>query len=202
MFESHDAGRWTAGLPAGLVSVICCSDALLRARAKGILAIGALDEPAHLATAALVLMAGQRPERLIERRREVAITLAAAVLIDLDHLPMYAGVPHVDAGGRPFTHSLSTVLSLAVLSRALPRHRRPWAKAAALGVSLHFVRDIATGPGLPVWWPVSTRSVRLPYPAYAISMAGLAALVSHSMARRASTTRGDRHLPVAGFNLD
>lgn len=97
------------------------------------------------------------------------VVLAAAVLVDLDHVPLYAGVPGVAAaGGRPLTHGLLTVAVLLLLGRRLPAAR--W---AALGVCLHLLRDLATGPGVPLLWPLDL-VVRVPWAAYAVVLVALA----------------------------
>ncbi len=130
--------------------------------------VGARDEPAHLATSLLVLLAVLGPARLRRHRAATATMCAASVLIDVDHLPLYVDFP-IDvavAEGRPFTHSLSSVAALTGLAVASHRRRSLFA-AAAVGVGLHFVRDIATGPGLPAWWPWEQRNRSLPYALYA-----------------------------------
>jgi inner membrane protein len=176
----------------GLVALIFACDALVR-RAHGIVATGALDEPAHLATAGLVLLAVSGNGRHKLRRAEALVVLASAVLIDLDHIPLYAGLPQVALGGRPFSHSLLTVALLLLLSAVLPVRSRRWALAAACGVALHFVRDIATGPGLLLFWPVSDREVLLPYLLYAavVLCAGAVATARSlvSAARREASRR-------------
>jgi inner membrane protein len=132
----------------------------------GRLAIGAVDEPAHLATALLVLLAVGGPLLPLRHRVFFFSAAAGAVLIDLDHVPLYAGVPGIaDPGGRPYSHSLVTPLVLGVLAWAIPRWRTVL-RGLAVGTLLHFVRDIATGPGLPIWWPFSTADHLLPYAAY------------------------------------
>lgn len=134
----------------------------------------ALDEAAHLATSALVLLAVAGAGRLRAAPVLAGCTLLGSVAIDVDHVPLYLGVPHVADGGRPYTHCLLTavvLLGLAALSR---RHRVVWA-GLGLGVCLHFVRDVATGPGLQPWEPFTGDVVRLPYAAYAVVLAVLAA---------------------------
>ena len=152
--------------PPLLVLAVLVLD-VLQQRARGILVMGLLDEPAHLATACLVLLAvAGRPWSA----RHPAFTLAALVssmAIDVDHLPLYAGVPHWNAGGRPVTHSLLTVLVLGLAGAAL-RRRRPLLWGAAAGVVLHFVRDVATGPGLPLLWPLGSATTRVPHDVYVV----------------------------------
>jgi inner membrane protein len=140
--------------------------------------VGLLDEPAHLLTAWLFL--ASLPWR--SSRRLPAWTLAGAVAIDLDHIPLYLGWEAIGTpGGRPVTHSLLTVGVLLVVAGA-PRFRVP-ALGVGFGVLLHLVRDLATGPGVPLYWPLSEEAVVLPY---AVEFAALtvAAIVAVRARRR------------------
>ena len=93
--------------------------------------------------------------------------LLGAVVIDVDHIPLYVwDVGTADPEGRPVTHSLTVVLVLLALSRLPGRLRTPLS-GLALGVLLHLVRDIVTGPGASLFWPIAGTSVLLPYPLYA-----------------------------------
>jgi inner membrane protein len=141
--------------------------------------VGARDEPAHVATSVLVLLAVLGPDGMGRHRTAVATACASSVLIDVDHLPLYVDFPldvRVDKG-RPFTHSLSTAAALGLLAVGV-RFRRRELAAASAGVGLHFVRDIATGPGLPLWWPWEQRGRRLPYAYYSRLLVVLAAVGS------------------------
>jgi inner membrane protein len=136
--------------------------------------VGLLDEPAHLLTAWLFL--GSLPGR--PSRRFAAWALAGAVAIDVDHIPLYLGWAAIGTpGGRPVTHSLVTVGVLLVVAGA-PRLRVP-ALGLAVGVLLHLIRDLATGPGVPLRWPLSEESVVLPYAVEfgALTVAALVAVV-------------------------
>lgn len=179
--------------PSVLLGVVVCCDVGLAAGPAAVPFVGALDEPAHLATAALALLACARWRWLRQRRRQVLTVLAAAVLIDLDHIPLYAGLPHVALGGRPFSHSLATVVVLLTVSCVVPVRTRRWLRAAALGVGLHFVRDVATGPGLLLLWPVTTEEFRLPYAVYAGAVGVLAVVATWRRLR--DPRRQGRHLP-------
>ena len=111
---------------------------------------GLLDEVAHLATAALGLMV------LVcfidVPRRFYVAALVASVAIDLDHIPLYLGLGNPDQ--RPVTHSLATVAVFAVAAAAGRRHRAVLA-GVAVGLVLHFARDIAEGPpGVRMLWPL------------------------------------------------
>ena len=117
----------------------------------GLLSTGPLDEVAHLATAALGLMVLACVID-VPRRLYVA-ALVASVAIDLDHMPLYLGLL-ADATGRPVTHSLATVAVFAGAAAASRRHRAVLA-GAAVGLLLHFARDIAEGPpGVRMLWPL------------------------------------------------
>jgi inner membrane protein len=65
---------------------------------------------------------------------------------------------------------------------ALPRRTRWLLLGAAAGVLLHLLRDVATGPGVPLLWPLSDASARVPYWTYAVlvlALAGLAGLATY-----------------------
>ena len=144
------------------------------------LPLAALDEPAHLLTAWLVLAAvTARPAGL----PVLPWILAGAVLLDLDHVPLYLGLDvAASPGGRPVTHSLLTVAVLLAAAAAVRRARLPLA-GFALGVATQLLRDLATGPGVPLLWPVLDGSVRVPYQPYAVVLVALAAVAT---ARRLS----------------
>lgn len=127
---------------------------------------GALDELAHLATAALLLRPLGFPGDL--RRRG----LAASVLLDVDHVPEYVFGSLVLSRRtrRPFTHSAATFAPLAAAAR-----RRPGARAALFGVLAHLWRDCASEDGVPLAWPLSTRVLRFPYALHLLSLGACAA---------------------------
>ena len=168
---------------AGLAG-IAALDAVRTARHWPVPLLAALDWPAHLATAGLVLAA--LPRRLDPRM--AAWALAGSVAIDLDHIPLYLGFrAAVTEGGRPVTHSLTT--AAALLGAAVASRGRLRTALAGLGegVLLHFVRDIATGPGLPLLWPVRSRNVRIPY---GMHLAALGLTVAVAALRRPVPRRG------------
>jgi inner membrane protein len=141
-----------------------------------LLADGVTDEPAHLLTALLILAAIRNATGVAPSRRVLVALLLGCVLIDLDHLPLYAGWSGVANDGRPFSHSLLTLLLLAGAAWLVPRAHRDVLLGAAVGVVLHLLRDLGTGPGVPLWWPLSTVDVRVPYAAY-VGVVGIAAIV-------------------------
>jgi inner membrane protein len=148
-----------AGALAALAAVVGV-DLLLAARSWSVPAEAALDEPAHLLTAWLLLAAAG-----VRSRRVLAWALAGAVLIDLDHVPLYSGIEVTADGGRPVSHSVTTVLVLLVAAGVWRRQRTRLA-ALALGVVLHLARDVASGPGVPLLWPALSESVHVSYAVY------------------------------------
>jgi inner membrane protein len=140
-------------------------DLVQNARDWSVPVSGLLDEPAHLVTAALLLAAA--PRRPLPRF--AAWALAGSVAIDADHVPLYLGVmPTAVPDGRPVTHSLLTA-ALLLTGAGLARGRvRTALGGLALGVCLHFVRDVATGgTGVALLWPFDPHSdVRVPYGVY------------------------------------
>lgn len=142
-----------------------------------------LDDLAHVAVAIIVVV-------LVRARGAVAAALiVGGVAIDLDHVPGIAGwsVPN-DGAGRPY-HSLAVVALLLAVAVLAPRARGIAAGAAA-GVAVHLWRDLSTGPGVPLVWPLSTAMVRLPYSVFACSVLAAAALiVAQERWRSESATR-------------
>ena len=162
-----------------LVAVVLVVDGLLAVTSPPRVVLGLLDEPAHLATAALVLgtVAALRGRPL--SRPLLLAALAASVLIDVDHVPMDLFGSDVVTEGtrRPYSHSLTTPLVLAAVAGLLPRGRsRLVLTGAALGVLLHLWRDLATG-GASLLWPALTTNISTPYGLYAASLV-LAGIVS------------------------
>jgi inner membrane protein len=184
-------GPWTTGLLClGGLALILLLDRAQQARRWSVPVTALLDEPAHLVTAGLVLLA-----LLPWRARAIARwALAASVLIDLDHVPLYLwGALTVDGHGRPVTHSLATVLALALAGLAGPRRLRTALLGLSLGVGLHLFRDVATGPGVRLWWPVETDSVLLPYAAYVVASVAVTAIAVGRQVRRHLTRSA--HVP-------
>jgi len=145
-----------------LIGTVLALDAAFDALAVNVVTTGLVDEPAHLATAALGLLALSTRFPTPKRRASTWSALIASVAIDLDHLPLYAGVSGIAHGGRPYTHSLLTV-ALVLLAGLTFRRLRTVLLGVALGCALHLLRDVATGPGIPLLWPITDASVRVPY---------------------------------------
>jgi inner membrane protein len=145
------------------VVIIVGLDRIAAARSWPVPVIGMLDEPAHLLTAWLVLNAFARG-----RTRYWSWVLLGAVAIDVDHIPLYLwGAPVAVGGGRPVTHSLLSVLLLLAVAGAV-RHARSVLVGLAAGVLLHLLRDVATGPGVPLLWPVQSGNVLVQYWVYVL----------------------------------
>jgi inner membrane protein len=159
-------------------------DAVLTTRTWPVPAVALMDESAHLLTAGLILTA-VLPVRALPI---VPWTLAASVLIDLDHVPLYLFSPPDDlVGGRPVTHSLGFALALALAGAAVRGRLRTALLGSAAGVALHLVRDLATpihGPGVRLLWPVIPDSFTLPYAGYAAGLAAVLAFVAVRQWRR------------------
>jgi inner membrane protein len=168
------------------MAVVLGLDVAHRALPAGALMTGILDEPAHLATAALALLACTTPMTRRRHRSLLLITLVSSMAIDVDHVPMYLGLAEA-GGGRPPSHSLATVALLTAAAPALVE-MRPLLLGAALGVALHLLRDLATGPGLHLWWPVSSTEVRAPYWSYAVVLAFLTCVATARAVRQRRTS--------------
>jgi hypothetical protein len=131
---------------------------------------GPLDETAHLLTTLLVLWAlGPKVSR-----RFVAPALVASVAIDADHIPDRLGVNWLTVGTpRPYTHSLLTILAV-LLGALLWRRRRTLLLGFAIGLTLHFWRDMAEqGTGVSLLWPVSYHSFSYAHRSYLFAMSAV-----------------------------
>jgi inner membrane protein len=184
-----------------LLSLVIFLDVVIRISSPDYALLGVLDEPAHLATGALITAAVSSATGGLPRSTWVA-ALCSTVLIDLDHLPKALGSNILTAGTpRPYTHSLATVFCLAVA--ALVLHRRPASRVFAgcvIGVSAHLLRDLGTAP-VALWWPLSDRGVSIPYLVY-LAVLAVAVVVARPAdrpkthtARVAAATPHQRRLP-------
>jgi inner membrane protein len=157
-------------LPVAALAVVATVDTL--PDPPTLFVLGLLDESAHLATAWIFLAAF-----LPARARPIWLwALVGAVAIDVDHVPLYLwDALTAGSGSRPVTHSLTTVVVLAIAGAVASPRLRPPLLGLALGVVLHLVRDLAKGPGVPLDWPLSNADVRVPYAAYLIVLTVVAA---------------------------
>jgi LexA-binding, inner membrane-associated putative hydrolase len=139
-------------LALGCLATIAVADYVIRRRKPRWIVVGLFDHPAHVATAVLILL--NLPER---NRGWTMAYLAGSLLPDLDHIPLALRVVHPSLDDpRPVTHCLLTVAPVAAFNRG-----------AAAGMLAHFARDLGVGTGVPLLWPLTRRSIRVPYLAYA-----------------------------------
>jgi inner membrane protein len=169
------------------------SDAAYQHAGDGLFPAGALDEVAHLTTAILVLVAGPR----VIRNRFLGSALIASVAIDADHIPGYVGYDFFTEGvPRPYTHCLLTV-AIVLLGAALWHSRRDLLLGIALGLCLHFFRDLAegNGSGVALLWPVSRHAFSYSHTIYLaimVSVICMDALKTGLKSRRTPRSRGTR----------
>jgi len=148
---------------------------------------GLLDETAHFLTMLLILWA--LGGRFLEQRVMVP-ALIATVLIDADHIPGYLGADFLTKGTpRPYTHSLLTLAVILVAALAW-RRRRVTLLAIALGVAVHFWRDLAENDsGVSLLWPWSRHPFTLSHSSYLAVMAVVVALDALRLRRASTATR-------------
>jgi inner membrane protein len=173
--------------PALGVGGVVALDLVAAARPWPVPVIGLLDEPAHLLTAWITLCAVAGSHQPAWRW-----VFLGAVAIDVDHIPLYVWGDAAAAGGRPVTHSLITAVVLLALSPVVPRSDAAL-RWLGVGVILHFVRDLATGPGVPLLWPVTREPVLLPYRVYLFVLVALAAVAVGRRVRAASVPSAAGH---------
>ena len=172
-------------------AVVAAADATLAKRSLGRPAIALLDEPAHVATTLLALLALPRPVT----RRTRASALLASGLLDVDHVPSELGSDVLRRGtARPYGHSALGALAAAALARAA----RGSPAGAAFGVATHLLRDAASGPGVTLGWPLSQRTQRVGATRYHAAVALTAAQVVRRTAapRRPRRARGSPPAPA------
>lgn len=173
----HSTGRDRIFQPAGrrlgpsglaMLSGIIAVDVLLQVTNPARVMLGLLDETAHLATCALLSSAVALALGRTPRAPFMLAALVGSVLVDVDHVPNDLLDSDVITAGttRPYTHSLSTVVTLLVTAAVLRRDvGRRAAAGAATGVLLHLWRDLATG-GVPLLWPATDHTVTIHQIAY------------------------------------
>lgn len=155
--------------------MIFVADALSPGPDAALLTTAVLDEVAHLATGALLVLV-LRPS---SRHRAVAI-LVASVAIDVDHVPAQLGWNGLTEGTpRPYTHALWLPLLAYGCSLTARGRTAVLLAGASLGMLGHLWRDLCTGPGAALIWPLSHVDVSLSYWPYGVSIAALAAAATH-----------------------
>jgi hypothetical protein len=140
-------------LPLGCLAVIGVADYVMRRRRPRWIVVGMFDLPAHVATAVLILL------NLPPRSQEWTMGyLAGSVLADVDHIPLALRAVHPSPGDpRPVSHCLLAVAPVAAVEGSV-----------AAGMLAHFARDLGVGTGVPLLWPATGRSLRLPHPVYLV----------------------------------
>ncbi len=161
--------RRTIALAA--VTTVLAADLTIRHARPPWLLVGVFDEPAHVATGALVLL--NLPERSPEWS---AGFMAGSVLPDVDHVPLLFSrtLPQVD-DPRPVTHGLLALALPALIGAAARGPLGEYARGAAAGGLAHFARDLAVGTGVTLLRPLTRRSFRVPHSLYSAAMVALAA---------------------------
>jgi len=184
---------------AALVAAVLSLDLLwtLLAGSTGTVAYGLIDEPAHLATCVIALLAATAIRGSRFPTRFLTAALIASVAIDLDHLPGYLG-SHLIVGSmpRPYTHSLLFACLLVAIGLASKRadRRQAWL-GVAFGVSAHLLRDVATGPGIAFLWPLVAAPIKVPYVLYAGTL--VVAMIALMPRRTLAATQGAAALLLA-----
>jgi membrane-bound metal-dependent hydrolase YbcI (DUF457 family) len=181
-----------AALVAALSSVVLALDLLWGSfeGSTGKLTFGLIDEPAHLATCAIALLAAAAVLEAWPSRRFVVAALASSVAIDLDHVPGYLG-SHLLTGSlpRPYTHSLALVVVLVAIGFVVrPGRLRQICLGVSFGVAVHLLRDVATGPGVSLLWPAVESPIKVPYALYAGTL--VVALIATLPRRSAAPAAG------------
>jgi inner membrane protein len=157
------------------LATVAVADWTIRRRRPRWIVVGLLDEPAHLATAALVLL------NLSPRSTEWAAGfMVGGALPDLDHVPLALSRIHPSIDDpRPVTHCLLAAAPLLILAAAgRDGPMRDAAAGAAAGTLTHFARDLAVGTGVALFQPLTGRLFKLPYSFYIGGLAALAARAS------------------------
>lgn len=146
----------------GCLAIVAGADYVIKRVRPRWIVTGPFDHAAHVATAGLVLL------NLRDRPGQwQAGFLAGSLLPDVDHVPLALRPVHLHPSAddpRPLSHCLLAVVPVAAAAAA----RRSEALAGvSAGMLAHFARDLGVGTGVPLLWPATAWSVRVPYPVYA-----------------------------------
>jgi inner membrane protein len=185
--------RLRLSIPALAAAVVglALADWAYRLAGDSVFPGGPLDEIAHLLTTLIVLWA--LGPRVCDRF--LAPALVASVAIDLDHIPGELGHDFLTWGTqRPYTHSLLSIAVVLAVA-ALWRSRRNVVLGVAIGLAIHFWRDMSEADaGVSLLWPFSRHSFTLSHGGYVIVMVLFAAAAALRCQRRASVSVRSRAL--------
>lgn len=159
-------------LPLAALGVVLLVDAFLYVFSVRLVVLGVLDQTAHLATALIVFF-------LVAPYTSGYFKLgviAGTVLIDLDHIPaLWDSALFTTQDGRHVSHSILTIAIMLGLVWILKGSAQRAMLGVALGIMVHFFRDLATG-GIPLWWPIDSQTVEISYVVYMTTLGFLAAI--------------------------
>jgi membrane-bound metal-dependent hydrolase YbcI (DUF457 family) len=151
------------------LATIAAADAILHRKRLPWITLGIFDHPAHLATSGLVAL--NAPER---EGRWMQGLMAGSLVPDIDHVPLALRRDRPKQGDpRPVSHCL---LAVAPVALAAGVTQSELLHGAATGMVAHYARDLGVGSGVPLLWPLTRRSFRVPYGAYAFTCIALAVL--------------------------
>lgn len=154
-------------LALGCLATIAAADYTLFRRKPRWIMIGLFDHPAHLATAGLLALNAPR-----RSRRWTGGFLVGSLLPDVDHLPLALRARHpLPEDPRPVSHCLLAIVPVAAAAGLTQSDRL---HGAATGMVAHYLRDLGVGSGVPLLWPATARSLRVPYSVYSAGCAFLA----------------------------
>ena len=90
--------------------------------------------------------------------------LAGSLIADVDHIPLALRpeLPTTD-DPRPRSHCLLAVAPRAAAAGVTQSERL---HGLAVGMLAHYVRDLGVGSGVPLLWPLTSRSLKVPYAVY------------------------------------
>ncbi len=178
---------------AAVVAALLLADWSFRLGGVSFFPGGPLDEIAHLLTTLVVLWA--LGPRVCDRFLVPA--LVASVLIDLDHVPRELGHDFLTRGTpRPYTHSLLTIVVVLAVA-TLWRSRRDVLLAIAIGLAIHFWRDMSEADaGVSLLWPFSDHSFTLSHASYLIVI-GVCAAVTAVRCRGPAALGQSQHVQAA-----
>ena len=160
--------RTRKALALGALATVAAADLTLRRRKPPWIVVGLFDHPAHLATGALVaLNVRGRPKRWRQA------CLVGSLIADVDHIPLALRpeLPTTD-DPRPVSHCLLAVAPVAAAAGLTQSERL---HGLATGMLAHYLRDVGVGSGVPLLWPLTSRSVKVPYAVYLAACLALAA---------------------------